>query len=69
MKALKEGKLVKSDKPLELPKRMKELMERAKFARGEQRSTGPVSFKEMMLKRSTIFRNIVIEKNKEVSHD
>lgn len=39
MKALKEGKLVKSDKPLELPKRMKELMERAKLARGEQGST------------------------------
>ena len=69
MKALKEGKLVKSDKPLELPKRMKELMERAKFARGEQRSTVPVSFKEMMLKRSTMFRNIINKNNKEVSHD
>ena len=69
MKALKEGKLVKSDKPLELPKRMKELMERAKLARGEQRSTVPVSFKEMMLKRSTMFRNIINKNNKEVSHD
>lgn len=69
MKALREGKLVKSDKPLELPKRMKELMERAKLARGEQRSTVPVSFKEMMLKRSTMFRNIINKNNKEVSHD
>ena len=62
VKALREGKLVKSDKPLELPKRMKELMERAKLARGEQRSTVPVSFKEMMLKRSTMFRNIINKK-------
>lgn len=69
MKALREGKLVKSDKPLELPNRMKELMERAKLARGEQRSTVPVSFKEMMLKRSTMFRNIINKNNKEVSHD
>ena len=69
MKALREGKLVKSDKPLEFPKRMKELMERAKLARGEQRSTVPVSFKEMMLKRSTMFRNIINKNNKEVSHD
>ena len=69
MKALKEGKLVKSDKPLGLPKRMKELMERAKLARGEQRSTVPVSFKEMMLKRSTMFRNIINKNNKEVSHE
>lgn len=69
MKALREGKLVKSDKPLELPKRMKELMERAKLARGEQGSAVPVSFKEMMLKRSTMFRNIINKNNKEVSHD
>lgn len=69
MKALREGKLVKSDKPLGLPNRMKEMMERAKLARGEQRSTVPVSFKEMMLKRSTMFRNIINKNNKEVSHD
>ena len=69
MKALKEGKLVKSDKPLELPKRMKELMERAKLAKGEQRGTVPVSFKEMMLKRSTMFRNIINKNNKEASND
>lgn len=69
MKALKEGKMVKSDKPLEFPKRMKELMERAKLARGEQGSTVPVSFKEMMLKRSTMFRNIINKNNKEVGND
>lgn len=69
MKALREGKLVKSDKPLGLPNRMKEMMERAKLAKGEQGSTVPVSFKEMMLKRSTMFRNIINKNNKEVSHD
>lgn len=39
----------------EVPKSMKELMGRVKLVRGEQ--------------GSTMFRNIVIKKNKEVSHD
>jgi hypothetical protein len=39
----------------EIPKSMKELMGRVKLIRGEQ--------------GSTMFRNIVIEKNKEVIHE
>ena len=73
VKALREKQAVKpavsaEKKPL-MQSRMKELMERAKLARGEQGSTVPVSFKEMMLKRSTMFRNIINKNNKEVSHD
>lgn len=39
----------------EVPKSMKELMGRVKLVRGEQ--------------GSTMFRNLIIKKNKEVSHD
>lgn len=68
IKVLREGKVVKSDKPLEISKLMKEKIEKAKLAKSKQgsvKSTTPVSFKEMMLKKSEVFENI-FNKNKKI---
>lgn len=52
---MKERMKVLKEGKFEVPKSMKELMGRVKLIRGDQ--------------GSTMFRNIVIKKNKEVSHD
>lgn len=52
---MKERMKVLKEGKFEVPKSMKELMGRVKLIRGEQ--------------EITMFRNIIIKKNKEVNHD
>lgn len=52
---MKERMKALKEGKFEIPKSMKELMGRVKLIRGEQ--------------GSTMFRNIIIKNNKEVSHD